>query len=97
LPVNVTLVVEEPYDVVVPYWNFTVVEAPFGFTEPLSVTLDSAMLVAESVVAVGAVAVATFCVNEKLTEHAPVTAPVVYVVVLHDPAAHVPPTLVLRV
>jgi hypothetical protein len=33
-------------------------------------------------------------VNEKLTEHAPVTAPVVYVVPTHDPATHVPPTAV---
>jgi hypothetical protein len=29
----------------------------------------------------------------KLTEHADVPVPVVYAVALHDPAAHVPPTV----
>jgi hypothetical protein len=36
-------------------------------------------------------------VNVKLTEHSTVTAPVVYIVPLHEPVAHVPPTLVLVV
>jgi hypothetical protein len=36
-------------------------------------------------------------VNEKLTEQAAVTAPVVYVVPLHKPVAHVPPTVELAV
>ena len=35
--------------------------------------------------------------NVKLTEQAAVTAPVVYVVPLHDPAEHVPPIVVLVV
>jgi hypothetical protein len=33
-------------------------------------------------------------VNEKLTEHAAVTEPVVYIVPFHEPAPHVPPTAV---
>jgi hypothetical protein len=36
-------------------------------------------------------------VNEKLTEQSAVTAPVVYIVPFHEPAEHVPPTVVLVV
>ncbi len=80
----------EPYAVVVPYRNFTVVERPFGLTVALSVAPVFVMFVAEPPVTLGGVA----ALNEKLTEQAPVTAPVVYVVPLHDPVAHVPPTVV---
>jgi hypothetical protein len=45
------------------------------------------MFVAVPVVAVGAP------VNAKLTEHGAGTAPVVYVVPLHAPPPHVPPTM----
>jgi hypothetical protein len=89
-PVSVPPDFDEPYAVVVPYWNVTVVDKLFGLTVPLSVAPVFAIFVAVPVVALGGVAT----LNEKLTEQAPVTAPVVYVVVLHEPVAHVPPTVV---
>jgi hypothetical protein len=49
------LVVFEPYELVVPYWNFTVVERPFGLTVPPSVTPVCVLFVTEPVVAVGVV------------------------------------------
>jgi hypothetical protein len=54
-PVIVPPDTDEPYAVVNPYWNFTVVEKLFGLTVALRVAPVVVMFVAESVVAVGGV------------------------------------------
>jgi hypothetical protein len=43
----------EPYDVEVPYWNWYVVELPFGSTEPVSAADDVALLDPLPVVTLG--------------------------------------------
>jgi hypothetical protein len=72
-PVIVPPDTDEPYAVVNPYLNVTVVEKLFGLTVALSVTPVCVIFVAVPVVAVGGVT----ALNEKLTEQTPVTAPVV--------------------
>jgi hypothetical protein len=52
-------------------------------------------LLADVIVPFVAVVVTVWVLSVKLndTEHAPVTAPVVYMVPAHEPATHVPPTV----
>jgi hypothetical protein len=58
--------VELPYDVVVPYSNDAVVEAPFGFTVPFNVAPVKLMPLATPVVTAGGQAVVANVASEPL-------------------------------